>query len=285
MARVTRKKVTTKRDKPSARSSTSLESECERLEQLCHALEERAEAMEVAHRQTVSTVSHDLCNALSVIVMSARLLLRTVAPDAPGRKQLDAILRACDEIEQLARDLVDANHVEAGTLRVDHHPQDIAPLVEQALEMAGPAAAAKPVTLSSDVAPGLSAVAADRERLLQVLLTLITNAVRFTPRGGRITLRAEAAAPSSGRGVQFSIVDTGPGIPVDQQDRLFARFSQSRRPPCQVVGLGPYVAKGIVEAHGGTIWVDSQVGVGTTVRFTMPPADSVQPPAAIAAAV
>ncbi|AKT41431.1 sensor histidine kinase [Chondromyces crocatus] len=282
MARVTRKKITTKRDKPSVTSSTTLENECERLEQLCHALEQRAETMEQAHRQTISTVSHDLCNALSVIVMSARLMLRTVGPEAAGRKQLDAILRAADEIEQLARDLVDANHVEAGTLRVDHQPLEIVPLVKQALDMAAPSAAAKPVTLSSEVTPELTAVAADRERLLQVLVTLITNAVRFTPRGGHITLRAEAAGPAGGGGVRFSIADTGPGIPAEQRDRLFTRFAQSRRPPCQVVGLGPYVVKGIVEAHGGAIWVDSEVGVGTTVRFTMPPAGTLREAASAA---
>ncbi|HSN97455.1 MAG TPA: HAMP domain-containing sensor histidine kinase [Candidatus Nanopelagicales bacterium] len=271
MTRAARKKINNdNQEKPSPSSAASLAHECERLEQLCHALEERAEAAEQAHRLTATTVAHDLCNALSVIVMSSRLLARTVGQDSAGRKQIDAILRAADEMELLARDLVDASHIEAGSLRVDSDPQEVEPLVARALELAAPAAAAKPVTLGSQVAPMVGSVEADHDRLVQVLLTMITNAVRFTPRGGQITVGAEPAGPA---GVRFWIADNGPGIPAEQQVRLFARFAQSRRPPCQAIGLGPFVAKGIIEAHGGEISVESQPGAGTTVSFTVPAAE------------
>lgn len=276
MSRVAQKKVS-KQEKPSPDSAPSSAQECERLEELCHALELRAEAAEQALRHTVSTVSHDLRNPLSVILVSSRMLLRSLGQDAPGRKQIDAIVRAADEINQLAQDLVDASSIESGTLRVDREPHDIGPMLAKALEISGPIAASKPVDLTSEVAPGLRPIACERERVIQVLTTLINNAVRFTPRGGRITVRAEACASAgngAGPGVRFSIVDTGPGIPDDQRDRVFARFSQSRKPAGQVVGLAPFVAKGLVEAHGGTIWVEGQPGAGTTVSFTIPAADS-----------
>lgn len=301
MPRITRtKKITTKRDKPGVRSATSVSAlggsaeaspaappyplarECERLEQLCQALEARAEAAEEAHRRTASSVAHDLCNAINVIMMSSKLLLRGLAPDAPGRKQIDAILRITDELEQLARDLVDASHLEAGSLRVSQEPLEVAPLVERALQIAAPVASAKPVTLVSEVSERLRPLLGERDRLVQVLVALITNAVRFTPRGGQITLRAEPAGSGHGGAVRFSIADTGPGIQEDQRDGLFARFGPSRRPQCQTVGLGPFVAKGIVEAHGGEIWVESAPGAGTTVRFTIPAPEDL--PAAITAA-
>jgi signal transduction histidine kinase len=274
MSRVAQKKVT-KQEKPSPDSAPSLARECERLEELCHALEMRAEAAEQALRHTVSTVSHDLRNPLSVILVSSRMLLRALAQDSPGRKQIDAIVRAADEINQLAQDLVDASSIESGTMRVDREPQEIGPLLAKALEISGPIAAAKPIDLTSEVTPGLRPVACERDRVIQVLTTLINNAVRFTPRGGRVTVRAEPCTTAgSGPGVRFSIVDTGPGIPDDQRERVFARFAQARKPAGQVVGLAPYVAKGLVEAHGGAIWVEGQPGAGTTVCFTIPAAES-----------
>lgn len=265
-------------------SSSSLARECERLEELCHALELRAEAAEQALRQTASTVSHDLRNPLSVIMVSSRLVLRSLEQDGLGRKHVDAILRAADEINQLAHDLVDATSIESGTLRVDRMPQEIGPILAKAIEISGPIAAAKPVELTSEIAPGLRPIGGERERLIQVLTTLINNAVKFTPRNGRITLRAEPCMmPGSGSGVRFSIADTGPGIPEDQQTQVFSRYAPSRKSPGQVVGLAPFVAKGLVEAHGGSLWVESQPGTGTTIHFTIPAADAGT--TAVAAAV
>jgi signal transduction histidine kinase len=248
--------------------SAALAADCERLEELCRALEVRAEVAERSHRETVSTISHDLRNPLSVILVSSRMLLRSLAPDAPGRKQIEAIVRAADEINQLAQDLVDATSIERGALRVGRDPQEIAPIVDRALEAVSYAATARPLEISRELTGDLPQVAGDRERLAQTIAGLLTNAIRFTPKGGKITVRAERW----GSGARFSIVDTGAGVPEEQRDQLFARFPTTRRPPIQLVGLGPFVAKGIVEAHGGAIWADSAPGQGTTVYFTIPAA-------------
>jgi signal transduction histidine kinase len=246
-------------------SATALAADCERLEELCRALEVRAEVAERSHRETVSTISHDLRNPLSVILVSSRMLLRSLGPDAPGRRQLDAIVRAADEINQLAQDLIDAASIERGSLRVGHDAQEIAPIVDRALDAVSYAAAARPLALERELPKELLQVVGDPERLIQTLAGLLTNAIRFTPKGGKITVRAERC----GADARFSITDTGSGVPEEQRDQLFARFPAARR---QLVGLGPFVAKGIVEAHGGAIWADSAPGQGTTVYFTIPAA-------------
>lgn len=240
----------------------------EPIEERFRALELRAEIAERAHRETVSTISHDLRNPLSVILVSSRMLLRSLDPGAPGRRQLDAIIRAADEINQLTQDLVDASSIERGALRVGHEAQEIEPIVDRAIEIVGYMAVAKPVELTRELGRGLPTIAGDQERLAQVLGTLLANAVRFTPKGGRITVGAEPW----GAGARFSITDTGPGVPPDQRVVFFSRFAATRQPAGQLVGLGPFVAKGIVEAHGGAIWVESAPGEGTTVFFTIPAA-------------
>lgn len=239
--------------------------EIERLEELRRALEERVDAAERAHRETVSTISHDLRNALSVIMMSSRMLLRTIEPEAHGRRHVEAIARAADDINQLAQDLVDASSIERGSLRVDREAQELGPIVDLAFEAIRHTAATKPIEIAREVPGGLR-VAASRERLSQALASLLSNAARFTPKGGRITVRAERW----GGGARLSIADTGPGLAADQRELAFSRHPGARRPAGQLIGLGPFVARGVVEAHGGSIWVDSAPGQGTTVHLTIP---------------
>jgi signal transduction histidine kinase len=105
----------------------------------------------------------------------------------------------------------------------------------------------------------------------QVLSNLVGNAIKFTPAGGRVTLSAELAAE---REVRFAVADTGAGIPPEQLPHVFGQFWQGRRTDRRGIGLGLAIAKGIVEAHGGRIWVESQVGVGSNFYFTLPAATS-----------
>jgi signal transduction histidine kinase len=106
---------------------------------------------------------------------------------------------------------------------------------------------------------------ADAGRVLQVLSNLVGNALKFTPKGGRITIRADAAPG----GVRFSVMDTGQGIPPEQLTKIFGRFWQANPADRRGIGLGLTIAKGIVEAHGGRIWCESKVGEGTTFYFTL----------------
>ncbi|WP_437802163.1 sensor histidine kinase [Sorangium sp. So ce693] len=238
------------------------------IEEQRQLLERRAEAAERLLRDTVSTISHDLRNSLSVIVVSARMLMRSVAQEGPGRRQLEAITRAADEINQLAQDLVDAMSIESGSLKVGKGAHEVEPILDKAIELVAPTVALKPLEIAKELPHDLPPIACDRERIVQVIATLLGNAMRFTPKGGRITVRAEP----SGTDARFSISDTGPGISPDQHPLLFTRHAPPRRPMGQGMGLAAFVTKGIVEAHGGTIWVESSPGQGSTFFFTIPAA-------------
>jgi signal transduction histidine kinase len=119
--------------------------------------------------------------------------------------------------------------------------------------------------LETEVAEGLQPIIADEGRVIQVLSNLVGNAVKFTPRGGVITIRADDAPG----GVRFSVSDTGVGMTPEQLSKLFGQFWQANPADRRGIGLGLSIAKGIVEAHGGRIWVESQPGAGTTFHFTL----------------
>jgi signal transduction histidine kinase len=143
-------------------------------------------------------------------------------------------------------------------------------VVRDAIDLLRPLAAAQTLTLESEVPDDLPRVLVDPPRLQQVLSNLVGNAIKFTPRGGRITLRAR---PESAE-VCLAVIDTGPGIPADQLPHIFGRFWQARPADKRGIGLGLAIARGIVEAHQGRIWVESRVGEGSAFYFTMPVAGS-----------
>jgi signal transduction histidine kinase len=255
--------------KPARRRSSArseLERELERMQRKCEEYRERALASEREQAEILSIVSHDLRNPLSAILVSVPLLARMIPPGADGRRQLDAIRRSAEEIDHIIKDLLDATSIETGSLMLGAKPCDVELLVEAAIAAVSPAAAQKPLALKKVLLPDLPRVLADRDRTVQVLSNLLGNAVKFTPKGGEITLRAER----SDHGALFSIADTGPGIPDDQLPQLFGKYSPKRGPSSQGSGLAVFVAKGIVDAHGGRIWAESRIGRGSTFFFTLP---------------
>jgi signal transduction histidine kinase len=127
-------------------------------------------------------------------------------------------------------------------------------------------AISKGLQLKSELPTDLYAVFVDRHRILQVFANLIGNAIKFTPSGGTITVRAEQFEED----IQFSVEDTGPGIPKEEIPHLFDRFWQARKTARLGTGLGLFIVKGIVEGHGGRIWVESELGVGSRFHFTLP---------------
>jgi signal transduction histidine kinase len=134
------------------------------------------------------------------------------------------------------------------------------------MEMLRPLATAASLELRAEIADNVSTVSADSARLLQVLSNLVGNAIKFTPKGGFITIRIEPL----GDELRFAVSDTGPGIPPDQLPHIFGRFWQANRKDRRGIGLGLAIAKGIVEVHGGRIWVESQLGEGSNFYFTIP---------------
>jgi signal transduction histidine kinase/DNA-binding NarL/FixJ family response regulator len=226
-----------------------------------------AESATRAREEILGVVAHDLRNPISAIRMYAHLLRERLSGEDAA-----AFAAGIDELtlqaDRLIQDLLDVSSVEAGRLRMAIRAADPATLLERARETLEPLATQRGLLLQCSVAPGTPAVRADPDRLVQVLGNLGGNALKFTPAGGRVTLSATAEETH----VVFSVRDTGPGIAEDHQALIFQSFWQA---PVGVdgtvgVGLGLAIAKGIVEQHGGSIWVESQPGDGADFRFTLP---------------
>ncbi|MBD0319467.1 MAG: sensor histidine kinase [Gemmatimonadetes bacterium] len=233
------------------------------------AARQSAEAASRARDAVLAIVSHDLRNPVGSVITAASFLLDTLAAEVlstPQGQQVGVIHRAARRANRLLDDLMDVTRIEAGGLAVEVEPVEVAALLADAVElMRGPAAEQDVELVGMHPGP-LPPVLADRDRVLQVFANLAGNAVKFTPAGGTVTL---AAALEEGA-VAFSVADTGPGMSADQVERAFDRFWQAARSDRRGVGLGLSIARGIVEAHGGSLSVASAPGAGTTFRFTLP---------------
>jgi signal transduction histidine kinase/CheY-like chemotaxis protein len=225
----------------------------------------------------MAIVSHDLTNPLNAIRLSVELLLRALPPGERGkeRKHLEVINRSSARLEQLIKSLRDASMIETGQFTVEPKPEDVPSLVTEATAMLEPQAERQGLKVDVELADDLPTIPCDRMRVLQVLGNLVGNAIKFTESGGRIRI----AVRSSEEAVCFSVSDTGAGIPDHQMPHIFERYwkGKERRKNVQGTGLGLYIAKAIVESHGGTIWAESKVGEGTSFFFTLPFA----PPASV----
>jgi signal transduction histidine kinase len=229
------------------------------------AARDEAEHATRARDAVLGIVAHDLRNPLNAIAMSAAILEEGVPEDRRAR-QVGIIRRSAKAMEHLIRDLLDVTTIEAGTFAVRREPLEIAALLEEAREQLEVLARSRDIALTCSVGRGLPAVAGDRHRLAQVLSNLLGNALKFTPSRGRVRLLARR----EGADVEIAVEDTGPGIPPEHLARVFDRFWQAERASGKGAGLGLAIAKGIVEAHGGTIRIESGRAGGTTVRFTLP---------------
>jgi signal transduction histidine kinase len=223
-----------------------------------------------AREEMVAVVSHDLKNPLATIQLAVSFLLEELVPDdaahRPEREQLHAIHHSAERMYRLIHDLLDVAAIEAGQLVVARSPVAVDVLLTDALELLRPLAAAKRIALVADPSPGLPPVDADRERVLQVFSNLGGNAVKFTPENGRVEVRVTVREAV----VEFAVRDTGPGIASADLPHVFDRFWQARKTARAGVGLGLAIAKGIIEAHGGTIRVESEPGRGSCFTFTLP---------------
>jgi signal transduction histidine kinase len=233
-----------------------------------------------ARERVLAFVSHDLRNPLATVLLNASMLLEQVAEGEDGpsgagglREQLGWIMRSSEQMNRLIQDLLEVTRIEAGRLRLERTALDVAVLLAEAGALFAALASEKEIALEIDVASAaaLPPVWADRERLHQVLSNLIGNALKFTLRGGWVRLRAEAEAEGGDAGgVRFVVEDGGIGIEADQLPHLFDPYGPGRRGARGGVGLGLAIARGILEAHGGTLAVESTPGQGSTFSFTIP---------------
>ena len=227
----------------------------------------------------VSVVSHDLRSPLSTVSMAAAMLAEPgalAAPPAARTKFVEMIRRSAEQMSQMVEDLLDVARIESGRLALQGRLLAPATMLAEAAQSLLPQADAAGIALDVEADDGLPEAWGDPDRLQRVLANLVGNALKFTPRGGRITLRAEA---EGGAEVRVSVRDTGGGIPPGDLPFVFDRFWQASRSDRRGLGLGLPIVKGIVEAHGGRVWVESAVGRGSAFFFTLPTT-----PAAAAAA-
>ena len=226
----------------------------------------RREAEEAvrAREEVLAIVSHDLRSPLTTIQLSTSWL-RETAPDEL-RQELSAMEMAAGRMERMIRDLLDAVRLERGKLVVNPEPLSPATLLEDVASSHRAEAAEKNLTLVVDCDEAVPDVNADRDRLLQVFGNLVGNAIKFSPPRRSIVIGARATDDA----VEFEVSDEGPGIGQSDLPHVFDRHYQARSTAHLGTGLGLAIAKGIVESHGGTMWVDSAPGEGARFRFTIP---------------
>ena len=226
-----------------------------------------AEGAVRARDEVLAIVSHDLRNPLNAIVVGAQALLSMEVARDQQEPLLQIIRRNASRMDRLIQDLLDASRIQGGRrLRIEPTSLALAPAVEEACQAASVRAKATLQTVACQVPAELPPVRADHDRLIQVLGNLLDNALRFTPEGGTVNVRARR----QGDAVRIEVVDNGPGIPERHVTHLFEPFYQARQVGRHTAGLGLAIAKGIVEAHGGQIGVDSTEGHGSTFWFTLP---------------
>jgi PAS domain S-box-containing protein len=223
-----------------------------------------------ARDDMMGIVSHDLRNPANAVKMLARSILEgdSTEPVSTVLERVAIMRQAADQIDALIQDLLDITRLEAGRLAVQLTTVDVASVVMRSIDALRPLAETAGLTLSFTLPDVPLSVLADRDRIVQVLSNIVGNAIKFTPSEGSISV--EVIVHESD--VEFTVTDTGEGIATDQLPFVFDRFHQAaahRRGSRHGAGLGLPISLGIIEAHGGALWIESAFGVGTTIHFTL----------------
>jgi PAS domain S-box-containing protein len=229
---------------------------------------EQSEQAVRARDDLLAMVSHDLRDPLNVISMASVILEGEIEGSERSKARVSMIRRAARQMEELISNLLDAASIENGRCTVVPAPHDLTALLEEALDNFVPVATSKGVRIERhwDDLVSDRPVLCDRARMLQVLGNLLGNALRFSASGQAVAIEARLLSEM----VQVSVRDTGPGIAAEHLDLVFARYWKGKQSGRAGTGLGLFISKGIVDAHGGRIWVDSTLGQGSTFHFTLP---------------
>lgn len=238
---------------------------------------ERVTADEVLRRRDdfLGIVSHDLRNELAGIALNVTQILAAATDDDAGRRVVRwaaNIQRSNLRMTRVLGDLLDLARIEANQLSVVLDDHDVRTVVGNAVQSFQEAAAAKGVSLKTDLPSRGPALKLDAERIHQVFANLLTNALNFSPEGGEVSIRVETRRNET----YLSVSDNGPGIAAHRREQIFDQFRQGPNSNRKGLGLGLYIAKRIVEAHGGRIWAESSPRRGATVVFTLPVAQSTK---------
>lgn len=222
----------------------------------------------------ISMLSHEIRTPITSIRESVNLIIEEVMGPV-NERQRRFLSIASDEIARISdllNHLMQISRLEAGMVKINPKPLDPEPFVVGSVHRMMPAAEAKGISLETDVPPEVPQVMGDADHLQQVLLNLVGNAIKFSPRGGTVSVRVERVSEGEADELKFSVTDCGPGIPEEEHGLIFYKYyrASGMREQVDGVGLGLSISKQIVEAHGGTIWVKSRVGEGSTFGFTLP---------------
>jgi two-component system, OmpR family, phosphate regulon sensor histidine kinase PhoR len=229
--------------------------------------------LEQMRTEFVANVSHELRTPLTSIHGYLETLLDGALEEPENaRKFLEIVFRHTERLGRLTDDLTDLSNIELGRISLRLEPASVAEVADSVLAIISPRAASGQVTVEAKLPPGLPQVVVDRDRLAQILINLVDNAVKYTPKGGHVWV--EGRAVEDGR-VEVTVRDTGVGIPKADLPRLTERFyrvDKARSRDLGGTGLGLAIVKHLVLAHGGELTIDSELWQGTTVRFTLPAA-------------
>ena len=212
----------------------------------------------------IAIFGHDLRGLLSALTVNAELFVRQEGATAVdrGRKLRLTIGR----MNQLITSLLDYVRLKADKLEVVPRPLDAAELLREAVEIFRPLACVKSLSLTLAIPTSPLRATADHDRMFQVLSNLLSNAIKFSSVKGKITVQATTL----GHDLQVAVRDNGPGIPERDLDRVFEGFCQLQDSDARGLGLGLYISRAIIQAHGGRIWATSRPGAGSTFSFTVP---------------
>ncbi len=245
--------------------------EIDELAQLAVSFNRMASALEKneeIRRRLIGDVSHELRTPLATIKGYMEGLIDGVLPPEPGTFQ--KVRREASRLQRLVDDLQELSRVEAGSYILQKHKVPVQALVDATVARLAPQFAEKGVALETEIQPGLPKVVVDEDRIGQVMLNLVGNALQYTPAGGTVWITARQA----GNEVRIAVEDTGVGIPPEHLPRIFDRFyrvDKSRSRAGGGSGIGLTIAKHLVEAHGGRIWAESEGrGKGSSFMFTLP---------------
>ncbi len=226
-----------------------------------------------SREEVVSIVSHDLRNPLGVVAAAADLILELPLSEAERKNQAEIIRRSATRMGRLIEDLLDVARIEAGALRVRTEVQDPGDVLEEIRTVFAPQAVERGIRLEIEAGSDVPHARMDRDRVIQALTNLLDNALRFTPEGGRVTV----STSRKDGGVAFSVSDTGPGIAEQALAHLFDRFWRGERNDRKGAGLGLAIVRGIAEAQGGSVEVESRPGEGATFTLRLPTANASEP--------
>lgn len=237
-------------------------------------ISERKRAEEALHlavhmrEEFLAIVSHDLRNPLNSVLLASEMLQDSAMSDIASVGKIELIHNAAERMSHMLSDLLDLSSMDAGHLSMERKMESVDALLSATVENANQSAAARAIQLETVPDEPHMVAFCDRNRILQVLLNLVGNAIKFSSRGGRVRIEARRKVDK----IEFAVRDSGTGIAKSQLDHIFDPYWQAPKTAKLGTGLGLSIARGIVESHAGRIWAESDTGRGSCFFFTLPSA-------------